>query len=48
MNYDKFKQEFWQWFDSLPVDKKEKYWYYGYDIAETNFDILVYSKKCKQ
>lgn len=44
-NYPEFKQEFWKWFDSLPQKKKEMFWRYKDDMAETNFYFTVYSKK---
>jgi hypothetical protein len=43
--YLEFKQQFWSWFDSLPQKKKEMFWKYKEDMAETNFYFTVYSKK---
>lgn len=44
-DYPKFKDEFWPWFDTLPQKKKEMFWRYKDDMAETNFYFTVYSKK---
>jgi len=44
-DYMKFKEEFWNWFDSLPKVKKKVFWHYKEDMAETNFYFTVYSKK---
>jgi hypothetical protein len=44
-DYPKFKEEFWKWFDTLPQAKKEMFWKYKEDMAETNFYFTVYSKK---
>jgi hypothetical protein len=43
--YTEFKQKFWDWFDQLPMKKKEVFWRYKDDMAETNFYFTVYSKK---
>jgi hypothetical protein len=43
--YPDFKEQFWEWFDSLPQKKKEMFWRYKDDMAETNFYFTVYSKK---
>lgn len=43
-NYPIFKEEFWIWFDALPRKKKEVFWRYKDDMAETNFYFTVYSK----
>ena len=43
-DYTEFKQQFWDWFDSLPQKKKEMFWRYKEDMAETNFYFTVYSK----
>lgn len=43
--YPKFKEEFWEWFDNLPPSKKEKFWKYKEDMAETNFFFTIYEKK---
>jgi len=43
--YKLFKEEFWLWFDDLPIIKKEMFWRYKDDMAETNFYFSVYSKK---
>ena len=43
--YPNFKNEFWEWFDSLPQKKKEMFWRYKEDMAETNFYFTTYSKK---
>ncbi len=42
--YPTFKRLFWQWFDALPLQEKQKFWYYHQDIAETNFFFSVYNK----
>lgn len=42
--YKEFKQKFWQWFDSLPIEKKKVFWRYKEDMAETNFYFTVWSK----
>lgn len=44
-DYPKFKEEFWEWFDNLPISTKEKFWKYRDDMAETNFYFSIYSKK---
>jgi len=44
-NYADFKQEFWEWFDSLPLHKKQMFWRYKEDMAETNFYFAVYLRK---
>jgi hypothetical protein len=44
-DYPKFKKEFWEWFDTLPQTKKEMFWKYKEDMAETNFYFTVYQKK---
>lgn len=43
--YAEFKKQFWSWFDALSLRRKEAFWYYGYDMAETNFYFSVYMKK---
>jgi hypothetical protein len=43
--YVEFKIQFWNWFDNLPRQKKEVFWRYKEDIAETNFYFTVWSKK---
>jgi hypothetical protein len=45
-DYLKFKEEFWNWFDDLPRIRKEMFWQYKDDMAETNFYFSVWSKKC--
>jgi len=47
-DYDEFKQAFWCWFDSLSIEEKKKFWYYGEDIAETNFFFRFFSKKIEE
>lgn len=42
--YPEFKKEFWEWFDRLPSQKKETFWRYKDDMAETNFYFTVWSK----
>jgi hypothetical protein len=42
--YSEFKKEFWKWFDSLPLQRKEVFWRYKEDMAETNFYFTVWSK----
>ena len=44
-NYNEFKAEFWDWFDSLPRQKKEVFWRYKEDMAETNFYFTTWTKK---
>lgn len=39
-----FKKEFWIWFDKLPASQKKRFWYFKYDIAETNFYFTVWEK----
>lgn len=43
-DYPLFKEQFWKWFDQLPTKKKEVFWRYRDDMAETNFYFTVYSK----
>lgn len=43
--YPEFKNHFWKWFDNLPIQMKQKFWYYQEDIAETNFYFSVWSKR---
>jgi hypothetical protein len=43
--YNEFKAEFWDWFDSLPRQKKEVFWRYKEDMAETNFYFTTWNKK---
>lgn len=43
-DYPKFKRAFWKWFDSLPEHKKQMFWWYQEDIAETNFYFTVWAK----
>jgi hypothetical protein len=42
--YLEFKRQFWDWFDSLPRSKKEKFWSYREDMAEANFYFSVWKK----
>jgi hypothetical protein len=44
-NYAEFKKQFWDWFDTLTLAEKMKFWYYGMDMAELNFYNRVYSKR---
>jgi len=44
-NYVEFKKQFWDWFDTLTLAEKIKFWYYGADMAELNFYNRVYSKR---
>jgi len=44
-NYPEFKKQFWEWFDTLSISEKTKFWYYGMDMAELNFYNRVYSKR---
>jgi hypothetical protein len=39
-----FKEEFWAWFDTLPVLEKQKFWYYGSDMAELFYYNKIYSR----
>jgi alanine-alpha-ketoisovalerate/valine-pyruvate aminotransferase len=43
----KFIKAFWQWFDSLPVDKKEFYWNLKADMAKIYFYNKFYLKMVK-
>jgi hypothetical protein len=43
-DYSSFKAAFWDWFDLLPRQKKEVFWRYKEDMAETNFYFTVWSK----
>lgn len=43
-DYPEFKIAFWAWFDLLPKRKKNMFWKYTDDMAETNFYFTVYSK----
>lgn len=43
--YAKFKKEFWIWFDNLSHFKRKTFWYYPYDMAETNFFFTNYAKR---
>lgn len=42
--YDKFKQEFWKWFDKLPEKAKQSYMYSKIDVAEEYFREFFYKK----
>lgn len=42
--YLTFKEQFWEWFDTLPQKKKEVFWRYKHDMAETNFYFTTYAK----
>lgn len=46
--YPEFKKEFWEWFDNLPPEKKNVFWRYKEDMAETNYYFSVYSRKNKE
>lgn len=39
MNEDleKLEKEFWEWFDSLPIERKKKFWYWPDDMARYFF-----------
>jgi hypothetical protein len=41
---DKFKEEFWKWFDNLPEKAKRTYMYSNRDIAEVYFKEFFYKK----
>jgi hypothetical protein len=43
-DYKSFKEDFWKWFDALPLKKKEVFWTYKEDMSETNFFFTVYVK----
>jgi len=43
--YKKFKKEFWEWFDSQPIEKKRMFWNFKEDMAETNFYFTVWQHK---
>jgi hypothetical protein len=34
---EKLEREFWEWFDSLPLERKEKFWYWPDDMARIFF-----------
>ena len=34
---EKIEREFWEWFDSLPLERKEKFWYWPDDMARFFF-----------
>lgn len=38
-----FKTSFWEWFDSLPLQEKKRFWYYANDAAE----VYYYNKYWK-
>ena len=40
-----FKKEFWEWFDSLPKQKRKEFQEYPADMAELYFWNKIYSKK---
>lgn len=42
--YDKFKEEFWKWFDNLPEKAKQSYMYSKFDVAEEYFREFFYEK----
>jgi hypothetical protein len=44
-DYQKFKEQFWEWFDNLPSQKKKMFWTYKEDISETNFYFTEWSKR---
>lgn len=46
--YSSFKRNFWEWFDKLPKEKKEQFWGYKDDMAETNFYFTVWSKETRE
>jgi hypothetical protein len=39
-----FQKKFWEWFDALPIEEKQGFWYYKDDAAE----IYFYNKFCVQ
>lgn len=43
-DYPRFKEEFWHWFDALPEHKKNMFWNYKEDMAETNFYYTKWKK----
>jgi len=44
--YQKFKKMFWVWFDNLPVDEKERFWYHQFnDAAEMEFFFRHYKTR---
>jgi len=44
-NYPEFKKEFWKWFDSLPYHKRQMFYFFKEDMAETHFYFTTYSKE---
>jgi len=42
--YDQYKIEFWNWFDSLDITIKKKFWYYSGDAAFLYFYNKIVSK----
>ena len=41
---EKFKEEFWKWFDKLPEKTKRSYIYSHLDVAEEYFREFFYEK----
>ena len=41
---EKFKEEFWKWFDKLPEKAKRSYMYSKFDVAEEYFREFFYKK----
>ena len=40
---EKFNNAFWDWFDSLPLDLRKKFWYYPADLAKVYFYNKIWS-----
>ena len=36
---------FWEWFDSLPIETKKMYWYHYDDMSGTYYSIMQMHKK---
>jgi hypothetical protein len=34
---EKLEKEFWEWFDTLPIERKTKFWYWTDDLARYFF-----------
>jgi hypothetical protein len=43
--YEEFKKDFWEWFDDLPKEEKEKFWYYSDDASEMYFLNMVWNQR---
>jgi len=43
-NDEEFKRAFWDWFDSLNKDEKNRFWYYSLDMSKIYFYNKHYAK----